>query len=233
MRPWGQDRDEITLTASDKADLRISLWEGIGYRIKEYRRQSEPATQHRRWIQWAAAAAVVIGCGIGALLLRPDTLPVAFTPVTKEQPVAWVTHQNNTAKPARITLQDGSVVQLWPASTLRYPKDFLPAERHVELEGEGFFEVSHDAARPFRVFTDKVVTTVLGTSFTVRAYAGKQEAQVVVRTGRVRVTARQAYEHPDASTNTSVVLMPSQQVVYSAAPIAAARPLVVEPAPCT
>jgi ferric-dicitrate binding protein FerR (iron transport regulator) len=101
----------------------------------------------------------------------------------------------------------------------------------VTLSGEAFFQVAHDSRHPFRVLTDRLETTVLGTSFTVRAYPEQAEAIVMVRTGRVRVAPSSA---PVAAGTqrpapAAVVLLPNQQVVYSAAAPELRRELVAQP----
>src|SRR5690606_40812150 len=72
----------------------------------------------------------------------------------------------------QITLSDGTKVWLNAASTLRYPARFDEADRTVELDGEGYFEVSPSSdgtAWPFRVKTEQQTVAVLGTHFNVAA----------------------------------------------------------------
>ena len=134
-----------------------------------------PATL--RWMAAAAVVAVLFGIGIG-YWLQPVTLtaPAGTTQVA--------------------TLPDGSRVHLNSGSTLAHDRRFTGDTRHVALEGEAFFEVVPDARQPFVVETFNARTTVLGTSFNVRARAGDvgAETAVVVATGRVRVAPRSAPE---------------------------------------
>lgn len=55
-------------------------------------------------------------------------------------------------------------------SKLKYPVTFGSDKREVELEGEGYFEVTRDETRPFRVVVEKQTVEVLGTEFNVDAY---------------------------------------------------------------
>jgi ferric-dicitrate binding protein FerR (iron transport regulator) len=146
----------------------------------------------------------------------------------------WTEYTNTTNHDVTLTLQDQSRVTLAPASRLNYPQHFTGTGRDVYLVGKGFFKVSHNPARPFQVHTEQLVTTVLGTSFTVKAFAG-QEASVQVRTGKVRVTPLTAAsaDVPDKITApipASVVLRPNQQAVYSPAKVQMTKELVPEPA---
>ena len=126
-----------------------------------------------------------------------------------------------------LALADGSTVTLRPGARLRYPARFVGAQRVVQLEGEAFFEVFHDARHPFRVLTDKLETTVLGTSFEVRAVPGQGAATVRVRTGRVRVQARAGQPAP---AEAAVELRPNQEVTYQPAAPALRPVLVPQPA---
>lgn len=86
------------------------------------------------------------------------------------------------------------------------------------MEGEVFFEVKKDPARPFLVYAGEVVTKVLGTSFTVKTKAGGQEVEVSVRIGKVAVQKSQPNGEAAAPPAQSggVVLMPNQKARYSA-----------------
>ncbi|HEX6535954.1 MAG TPA: FecR domain-containing protein [Gemmatimonadaceae bacterium] len=94
------------------------------------------------------------------------------------------------AQRASVDLIDGTRVMLGPESRLRVPADFGAARRVVDLEGEGYFEVAHDARRPFMVRTRSAVAEDLGTTFVVRAYPGDSVAEVAVAEGKVALRAR-------------------------------------------
>lgn len=87
-----------------------------------------------------------------------------------------------------IKLPDGSTVLLNSGSTLDYPEVFDGPTREVTLSGEAFFDIKHNAARPFIVRTGSLTTTVLGTSFNVKAYAADDNITVTVTSGRVKVS---------------------------------------------
>lgn len=69
------------------------------------------------------------------------------------------------------TLADGTKVWLNAGSSLTYPMHFAGNERVVILEGEAYFDVSHDANRPFTVLVNDTKIEVLGTEFNVNTYA--------------------------------------------------------------
>lgn len=86
-----------------------------------------------------------------------------------------------------VILPDGSSVQLNENSELQYHQD--AEARYVTLSGEAFFEVKHLAGKPFVITSGEARTTVLGTSFNVRAYPDEERVEVSVSTGKVQVEA--------------------------------------------
>ena len=72
-----------------------------------------------------------------------------------------------------VLLPDGSRVWLNADSKLTYPEQFAKYNRNVTLEGEAYFEVARNEARPFIVQSGKQRVEVLGTSFDVTAYEGE------------------------------------------------------------
>lgn len=96
----------------------------------------------------------------------------------------------NVPKGQRVnmTLPDGTSVWLSPQSKIRIPNEFERDNRTVELNGEGYFEVTKDARKPFIVKTQQFNIQVLGTRFNVFAYAGKESKfETCLVEGRVLV----------------------------------------------
>lgn len=91
-------------------------------------------------------------------------LVLAFAPLAS---LRWrADHVTGTARIETLRLDDGSTVRLGPDSAIRLA--FSSGERRVELlSGEALFDVTADAARPFRVAARDATVTVLGTRFDV------------------------------------------------------------------
>jgi transmembrane sensor len=134
------------------------------------------------------AATIIIALGLGVVWQLRDRA---------------VTYQTAVGERRTVQLADGTVVDLAATSTLRVV-DMSRALRVVELDGQGFFTVTHNSARPFIVRARQAETTVLGTSFDVSAYRDAAGLDVVVATGRVQVR--------DTRTHRSVILEPNQAV---------------------
>ena len=87
-------------------------------------------------------------------------------------------------------LPDGTKILLSKNSQITYPKTFEGNTREINLLGEGFFDVHHDAAHPFIIHTQGTVVKVLGTSFNIRAY--NAQVQVHVKIGKVQFSKNNA-----------------------------------------
>lgn len=119
---------------------------------------------------------------------------------------------NTSAAAEQVALSDGSIITLEPGSTLRYPEHF-GKKREVYLTGEAFFNVFRDESHPFMVYTNDVVTRVLGTSFRIKAYQGK-EIRVAVTSGKVSVFKQGGENIKTVTAAQSVILTPNQEVVF-------------------
>jgi hypothetical protein len=87
-----------------------------------------------------------------------------------------------------LTLSDGSTVDLSPNSTLSFPENFNSSlKRDVILNGEANFNIAKDVAKPFSVYSNAVLITVLGTRFTVNSFVANNAAKVILHEGKVMV----------------------------------------------
>lgn len=102
-----------------------------------------------------------------------------------------------------ITLADGTAVTLDAASSITYPVAFTGQERRVEITGQAYFEVVHNAAHPFLVVAGGHVVEDIGTAFNVNAYNDESSVKVTLAEGKVAV-------HNAAK---KVSLVPGQQAI--------------------
>lgn len=89
----------------------------------------------------------------------------------------------------QVMLADGTKVWLNSASRLIYPQSFMGKERRVVLSGEAFFDVAHDAERPFIVETSRMNVKVLGTRFNVNDYDDNEEVSTTLVNGSVEIVS--------------------------------------------
>jgi len=143
--------------------------------------------------------------------------------------VATEVFYNRVATPRgrkfRITLPDGSNVWLNAASSLRYPVQFTGKQRKVEITGEAYFEIAHNPAKPFIVYTSvptsngprEAEITVLGTHFNVMAYSNEDAIKTTLLEGRVSIRPTTAPLRTTANEQPPTILSPGQQAVVAPA----------------
>ncbi|MEO6734536.1 MAG: FecR domain-containing protein [Ferruginibacter sp.] len=87
-----------------------------------------------------------------------------------------------------LLLPDSTQVWLNSASSLQFPDDFKTDKREVYLTGEAYFDVKHADKIPFLIHTGKVITTVTGTAFNIKAYPDQNDITISVTRGEVKVS---------------------------------------------
>ncbi len=191
----------------------------------------------RRWLRPILLGTGVLACIVGLFFIFGNPLSrrtgerTAHVPAEMHKTDKWIKiiNDDNGTKP--VSLPDGSTVRLSPKSKLSYPAVFVKAEREVLLNGEAFFEVTKNPRSPFKVYTSDIVTTVLGTSFTVKAFDGDKDVRVVVKTGKVTVATNTARDETRDPEKNQLVLLPNQQVVYHRDEQKMKRSLIGNPSP--
>ena len=156
-----------------------------------------PRLQHRilplRTMANAAAVAVLCVLGWWAYYM--------FAPV----PLQTV---STLAETRSITLPDQTEIVLNRYSTLTYPERFRGKDRKVQLQGEAYFEVSKDAAHPFKVKAEAVIVQVLGTHFNIEAYPEDAQVKTTLLEGSVAVSLIGKEEE-------RLVLSPNESAIYN------------------
>ncbi len=142
------------------------------------------AARPARWFGVGAGAA--LGIGLLVYVLRPPggLAPSSSTPSTSS---GYTVHTTLPGQRTSIELTDGTRVLLNVASTLEISRNFGVSNRIVRLRGQAVFEVKHAEAHPFIVDAVGTRTTVLGTTFGVRAYDAN--VRVAVQDGKVAIAA--------------------------------------------
>ncbi|MGM9507499.1 FecR family protein [Larkinella sp. GY13] len=205
---------DLPVTVDEKKQLLARNWQDLSQRTLK----SKPVRPLHFRPYWAAAAvlAVLMGLGWYFQIWKTTSVPTQPFEISDAKP-AFLEKTNTSALPERITLSDKSIVTLEPGSKIRYPATFTGQNREVTLTGEAFFEVQKNPHQPFLVYSNDLITKVLGTSFRIKANAANRNITVSVRTGRVSVysptLATVAKTKSDPET-IGVVLTPNQQVTY-------------------
>lgn len=160
-----------------KEGLKQALWERIE---KQTAVPAKVTALNMIWLKVAAALVLAILGGVlysGRFFNHNGSDRTAYQTVTAPK-----------GQMTQVVLPDNTTVQLNAGTTIRFPVKFSDKKREVFLlNGEAFFEVEHNALKPFLVHTAKVTTQVLGTSFNIKFYGELSDIQVFVKTGKVEV----------------------------------------------
>lgn len=173
------------------------------------------------------AASVLIAASFFFFVIKD---PQTRYSTTKEiaSDTRWEVRQNSESLPKCFMLADGSTITLHPGSTAKFSDAFNLATREIYLEGEAFFEVMPNKNKPFLVHTKEVTTTVLGTSFNIRALNGENKVIVDVKTGKVTVKTNVKNDDP---ARTEVILTPNQRIIFNQEDKKLAKGIVEDPLP--
>ncbi len=117
--------------------------------------------------------------------------------------VAYNTMSTPVGRQYHLILTDGSEVWLNAASSITYPTSFSGDDRKVSITGEAYFEVVHDARKPFHVMVNDMEVKVLGTHFNINAYENEDATKTTLIEGSVKVT----------KNNSNISIAPGQQAI--------------------
>ena len=146
----------------------------------------------------------VVLAGDSLLQVTSSRNTLIYNSETNNEQVEYQTIRVPRGGEYNLLLSDNTKVYLNAGSSLRYPVRFSGDRREVILEGEGYFEVTRDTAKPFVVKTGSVNVQVLGTAFNVNAYPEEENVETTLVEGKVRVDGK----------NEQRILEPGTQLVY-------------------
>ncbi len=112
-----------------------------------------------------------------------------YSTVGASAQVTYNTLSTPKARQYKLVLPDGTKVWLNAESSVRYPTAFMANERIVEVTGEAYFEVVHNAKMPFKVKAGNSTIEDIGTMFDVNAYADETVIKTTLLEGAVKMDA--------------------------------------------
>lgn len=148
-----------------------------------------------RYRIWMAAATVAMLIAMSGWL---------YNIVSDSEP-AFIVASNNTGIVQKVTLPDGTIINLNTCSRLTYPESFSGKSREVFLDGEAYFDVAHDKRHPFIVRAGELKIRVLGTKFNVNASTLVPQITATLIEGSIEaVTGKK-----------NILMKPNQQLKYN------------------
>ncbi|OIP83873.1 MAG: hypothetical protein AUK44_03945 [Porphyromonadaceae bacterium CG2_30_38_12] len=147
--------------------------------------------------QIAAVAAILLVVGTLAFWLGRQQISSQFAQISVEAPLGSRT---------KLNLPDGTLLWLNAGSHISYSQGFGVKDRHIELVGEGYFEVTKNKKLPLFVHTKEMTVRVLGTKFNFRNYDNEDELRVSLLEGKVAFNKTNEMDK-------AYLLLPNQKVV--------------------
>ncbi|HSO88587.1 MAG TPA: FecR domain-containing protein [Draconibacterium sp.] len=145
------------------------------------------------------AAVLIIGLLLGlSVQYLKKTKPVYYTSIAPKGSIS------------QLVLPDNSIVYLNAGSQLKYSVDGINGKREVFLEGEAWFDITKNEARPFIVHTLLYNVNVFGTKFNVKAYKTDDEIVTTLEEGSVQVTSSETLKLKE-----NKMIRPGEQLVYN------------------
>lgn len=147
---------------------------------------------------WQISAACLLIALLSMLYFTPNEIPVNADLIEQYVPIAEMT---------RLTLPDGTEVQMNSTATLLYPQQFNGESRSVYLIGEANFKVAKNEKQPFIVKSSDFQVTALGTEFNMKVYPGDPTLSATLLSGSVEVRFNNLVS--------ARILKPSEQFTYN------------------
>lgn len=171
-------------------------------KIDESEEEEMPERSNRKFIRLVMQYAAVI------IATACITTIVSYLILNKPKPIQYNQLEVPCGQQAKLTLSDGTKIWLNSKSKLIYPDHFSGLMREVLLDGEGYFEVTHNEKNPFIVRTSTLKVKVLGTSFNVASYNNDNDMRLTLEKGSVSML--------DPISNEEVVrVKPNEMVTFS------------------
>jgi transmembrane sensor len=123
----------------------------------------------------------MIRVAIAGAIAAAAAITIALTRVATVSQSPSRTYATAVGQRARVTMDDGTVVTLGPATKLQV------RDRAVIISGEAYFAVKSPSRAPFVVTARNLTARVIGTAFDVRAYESDTSVRVVVAAGRIAI----------------------------------------------
>jgi transmembrane sensor len=155
------------------------------------RRVPALAGTYARWRRAGLMAAGAVLVVAGASFFWKEKRESGST--TAGVQVADVAYSTGVGRIDTLKLADGTSVILGPSSQLRLERDYGRKARTLTLQGQAYFDVVHDDARPFVVRTPSATLRDVGTTFSVESDMDLG-TRVAVTSGAVDVAAVAAHD---------------------------------------
>jgi transmembrane sensor len=196
-RDWENTESKTTLSQEELSHL----LDRVHHKIHTNAGQKRKTLYHRFQDTYTKAAAILL---LPLIVAAGILFSLNYKTSLQDKLASSVIHAPLGSR-VSFSLPDGTKGWLNSGSSLSYSLPFVN-NRNVALQGEAWFDVTHDAERPFEIKTANSTVQVLGTSFYLSAYNNEHYVEVVLQNGKVKFT--------DNSNTKEVTLLPSERLVF-------------------
>jgi transmembrane sensor len=194
----------------------LKRMEGLGIDLNETNHKKEgksgekspqiPSKRGKNWKFLAIGFPCFVLVMAGWVYFLPKFLPPSgfISPALQAKTPSVISTRNGSK--TNLVLPDGSQVWLNAGSKLSYDKNYGNTIREITLTGEAFFDVEHNAEKPFIIHTDKMDIKVLGTRFNVKSYPADRTSEASLLRGSIEVSIK---DRPGQK----IVLKPNEKIV--------------------
>lgn len=154
-------------------------FERFQHRVADVKQQKEHIYYFSRSMFFKVASIILLFIlPIMAYWEGKQTLKQDFADIIIEAPLGSRT---------KLNLPDGTLVWLNAGSKITYSQGFGIDSRRLNLDGEAYFQVTHNESLPFIVNTKELGLRVIGTKFNICNYSNDEEVTVSLLEGKVEL----------------------------------------------
>ena len=184
------------LSSQIRKEKKLAIWTGINRKNNIHQVPSKHLKSNR-----FPVFAILLSAGI-CIILAFSYLRISKNSAV-ENTVQNLISTGENGRKSILTLADGTTIHLNAGSTLNYPSHFTGKERLVELNGEAYFEVAKNKAKPFVINTKQGKVRVLGTKFNLKAFHNDLTESLSLVEGSVK--------YSDAADSANYVILSPEQ----------------------
>ena len=199
------------LSGMDNAQLDVDVdagWNELTRRIKSFevlqadiREEKKQKTRQLSFVLMRVAAVFILIFGFFFL----------FNHLNKQKNTPSIVYTASGVSDQPFVLADGSEVYLNEDARITYPEKFNAQTREINFEGEAFFNVAHNAEKPFIIHCGEVEVEVLGTSFDLCTCPDDDQITLYLESGKVRFSS---LDKDKGTIREQVILVPGDKAVY-------------------
>ncbi|WP_147303436.1 FecR family protein [Algoriphagus antarcticus] len=149
------------------------------------------------------AASVILCFFLGYALVQSFTYKDSQSNTESESLISSIVRTTGPGEKLTLLMSDKTKITVNALSEISFSSDYGKNDRIINITGEAYFEVASNPSKPFKVISNGITTTALGTEFNV--FARENDYRIALVEGKVAV----------AKASKEVALSPGQMAVWN------------------